>query len=73
MKDAIEAVKNDTINRAVSLNVEYRISSFPYVTLTDESTNTDIIEGLVKDGLLLVDNSRRDKRVQKLVSIAFFF
>lgn len=68
IKDAIEAVKTDTMNRAVQLNVEYRIASLPYVTLVDECTGQDIIESLVKDGLLLVDASRRDKRVQKLVS-----
>lgn len=71
IKDAIEAVKTDTMNRAVQLNVEYRIASLPHVTLVDECTGQDIIESLVKDGLLLVDSSRRDKRVQKLVSWGF--
>jgi len=67
IKEAVEAVKADTMNRAVLLNVEYRISPLQYVTLTDEATNNDIVEGLVKEGLLLVDSSRRDKRVQKLI------
>ncbi|XP_046665431.1 staphylococcal nuclease domain-containing protein 1 [Homalodisca vitripennis] len=67
IKDAVEAVKSDTMNRAVLLNVEYRIASLPYVTLTDEATNTDIIEGLIKEGLLLVDGNKRDKRIQKLI------
>lgn len=57
----------------VLLNVEYRIGNLQYVTLTDESTNLDIIEGLVKDGLLMVDSSRRDKRVKTLVSVMQIF
>jgi len=66
-QDAIEALRTDTMNKPILLNVEYRISSVPYVTITDEATNTDIVEGLIKDGLLLVDSGKRDRRIQKLI------
>ncbi|XP_054275181.1 staphylococcal nuclease domain-containing protein 1-like [Macrosteles quadrilineatus] len=67
IQDAIEALRTDTMNKPILLNVEYRMASVPYVTLTDEATNNDIIEGLIKDGLLLVDTSKRDRRIQKLL------
>lgn len=40
----------------------------PYVTLLDASTKEDVVKGLISDGLLMVEN-RREKRLQKLVSV----
>jgi len=67
--DKLEAVKNfaqDTLNRDLLLNVEYKVSGFPYATLTDPTTNVDVGKGLITDGILLVEK-RRERRLHKLV------
>lgn len=47
------------------LNIESR-GVLPEVTLVD-SSNNDVIQNLISDGLLMVQN-RREKRLQKIVS-----
>lgn len=64
--EASRELSQDTLNRNLLLNVEYRINGFPHVTLTDAGTNLDVVKGLVSDGLLLVEK-RREKRLAKLV------
>lgn len=50
------------------LNVEYKIQKLAYATLTCPKTKVDIAKELISDGLMLVD-SRREKRLQKVVSL----
>lgn len=70
--EAFRELSQDTLNRNLLLNVEYRVSGFPHATLADESTNQDIVKGLVGDGLLLVEK-RRERKLLKLVSEAGWF
>uniref|UniRef100_A0A1B6ECM6 Staphylococcal nuclease domain-containing protein 1 n=1 Tax=Clastoptera arizonana TaxID=38151 RepID=A0A1B6ECM6_9HEMI len=65
-KETITALRDDTIDRTLNLNVEYKVGNLGYVTLVDASTNVDIVKELVSDGLLLVEK-RRDRRLQKLI------
>lgn len=70
-KEAIRELSNDTLNRNLLLNIEYRVSGFPHATLIDPGTNLDVVKGLVNDGLLLVEK-RREKKLSKLVSLMIF-
>lgn len=70
-KEAIRELSNDTLNRNLLLNIEYRVSGFPHATLIDPGTNLDVVKGLVNDGLLLVEK-RREKKLSKLVSLLIF-
>lgn len=69
--DSIDALQQDSIDRTLLLNVEYTIGSLPHVTLLDASTKEDVVKCLISDGLLMVEN-RREKRLQKLVSVHIF-
>lgn len=71
-KEAIRELSNDTLNRNLLLNIEYRVSGFPHATLIDPGTNLDVVKGLVNDGLLLVEK-RREKKLSKLVSVSIIF
>lgn len=50
-----------------SINIEYKVGSVDYVTLTD-SNKVDIGKKLVTDGFVSVDRARREKRLQKLLT-----
>jgi len=63
---ALSALKEDTQDCKLKLNVEYKVGNTEYITLLNESTGADIGEALVRDGFLLVDN-RKEKRLQKLM------
>lgn len=66
---AVKYMRDDTANRTLNLNIEYRIpGSPPAVTLTDPSKKEDLAKLLIADGVLLVEN-RRERRLHKLVSI----
>jgi len=60
----IQGLKEDLLDQEVNMNVEYRVGSDVYVTLSRES-GEDIGKGLVQDGLLLVDR----KGGRKLASL----
>jgi len=64
--EACKCFAQDVLNRDLLLNVEYKVNGFPFVTLTDPDTKSDIGKGLVSDGILLVEK-RREKRLNKLV------
>lgn len=67
-KTAVEAFKEDVMDKILLLNVEYKVNNNLHsVTLADASTNEDIAKGLIADGLLLVQK-HKDKRLGKLVS-----
>ncbi|XP_076170484.1 staphylococcal nuclease domain-containing protein 1 [Ptiloglossa arizonensis] len=66
-KAAVEAFKEDVMDKILLLNTEYKISSnVTAVTLVDSNTNEDIAKGLISDGLLLVQN-QRDRRLTELI------
>ncbi|XP_046833925.1 staphylococcal nuclease domain-containing protein 1 [Vespa crabro] len=66
-KSAVEAFKEDVMDKILLLNVEYKVSNNLHsVTLADASTNEDIAKGLIADGLLLVQK-HKDKRLGKLI------
>lgn len=65
---AVDAFKEDVLDKILLLNVEYKLSNnITAVTLAHASTNYDIGKGLISDGLLHVQK-HRDKRLTKLVS-----
>ncbi|KAK2712557.1 staphylococcal nuclease domain-containing protein 1-like [Artemia franciscana] len=65
-KEAVNAFTEDTRNRSLLLNVEFRNGGIDYVTLCAESTKQDIGKALVEDGLLKVE-FRREKRFQNIL------
>lgn len=66
--EAFRELHQDTFNRELLLNVEYRVSGFPHATLSvDGTTSQDIVKNLVADGILLVEK-RRERKLAKLVS-----
>ncbi|XP_054015370.1 staphylococcal nuclease domain-containing protein 1 [Hylaeus anthracinus] len=66
-KAAVEAFKEDVMDKVLLLNTEYKLNSNVIaVTLLDSTTNEDIAKGLIADGLLLVQN-QRDRRLTKLI------
>lgn len=70
-QEAIAAFSEDTNDRQLLMNVEYKGASVDMVSLaTNESDVTqrkDIARELIADGLLCVE-TRRERRLQKLVS-----
>lgn len=65
---AVKYMRDDTANRTLNLNIEYRIpGSPPAVTLTDPSKKEDLAKLLIADGVLLVEN-RRERRLHKLLA-----
>lgn len=64
---AVRAFAQDTLNRNVNLNVEYKLNNVAYASLHDQSTNADIGKNLIADGLLLVEK-RRERKLQQLVT-----
>lgn len=65
--EAIRELSQDILGRELLLNIEYRLTGFPHVSLTDPRSNLDVVKGLVTDGLLLVEK-RREKKLANLVS-----
>nr|CAG4649952.1 EOG090X01F7 [Sida crystallina] len=70
IQEAVNAFSEDTMNRQLLLNVEYK-GTVDQVTLltseTDLTARKDIARELIADGLVCVE-TRREKRLQKLVS-----
>ncbi|CAH2103312.1 unnamed protein product [Euphydryas editha] len=54
--EAVRAFSLDALNKKLLLNVEIR-GSPPAVTLVDPATNTDIGKNLIKEGLVLMENT----------------
>ncbi|XP_039286934.1 staphylococcal nuclease domain-containing protein 1 isoform X1 [Nilaparvata lugens] len=65
-EQTLDALREDLLNGVFLMNVEYKISGFPHVTLVDPTTQTDMIKSLVEQGYLLIDK-RREKRLQQVV------
>lgn len=70
---ALKYLRDDTDNRKLQLNIEYRAQGLPAaITLVDPNTKEDIVKSLIADGVLLVEN-RRERRLQKLVIFSYSF
>lgn len=64
----LKYLREDTSNRVLLLNVEYRAPGTPpAVTLLSENREDDIVKNLITDGLLLVEK-RRERRLAKLLT-----
>lgn len=69
---AVEAFKEDVLDKILLLNFEYKLSNnVSAVTLMHVSTNYDIGKGLISDGFVHVQK-HRDRRLVKLVSRFYF-
>lgn len=69
---AVDAFKEDVLDKILLLNVEYKLSSnVTAVTLVHSTSNEDIGKGLISDGFLHVQK-HRDRRLTKLVSRSCF-
>ena len=70
IQEAVTAFNEDTVDRQLLLNVEYKGLTGECASLstneTDVSQRKDIAKELIADGLLCLEN-RREKRLQKLV------
>ncbi|XP_041987682.1 staphylococcal nuclease domain-containing protein 1 [Aricia agestis] len=64
--EAVRALSMDTLNKKLLVNVESK-GSPPAVTLVDPATNTDIGKNLIKEGLVLLENTR-EHRLASLVA-----
>ncbi|XP_013789332.1 staphylococcal nuclease domain-containing protein 1-like, partial [Limulus polyphemus] len=61
------ALIQDTDNRVLLLNSEYRVGGIEYVTLYTSEEKQDILKNLISEGLLMVE-SRKEKRLQKVIT-----
>ena len=59
-------MKEDLLDRTLNLNVEYRVTGSPYVSLQDPESKDDMAKNLIADGLLMVDR-KGGRRLAKLV------
>lgn len=69
---AVDAFKEDVLDKILLLNVEYKQSNVIAVTLMHPSTNEDIGKGIISDGFLHVQK-HRDRRLTKLVSQSLLY
>ncbi|XP_074643880.1 staphylococcal nuclease domain-containing protein 1-like [Tubulanus polymorphus] len=67
MKDGVDAIQHDIINKQLMMNVEYKVGNLEHVSLVTTDSKEDIGQALIADGILLVEN-RREKRLAKMVS-----
>uniref|UniRef100_A0A3B4DLF0 Staphylococcal nuclease domain-containing protein n=1 Tax=Pygocentrus nattereri TaxID=42514 RepID=A0A3B4DLF0_PYGNA len=65
--DAVDCVVRDIQNTQCLLNVEYGGATCPHVTLLFSDSKDDVGQGLVKEGLVMVD-VRKEKHLQKMVT-----
>lgn len=65
--DAREAFFDATVNKELFLNVEYKVGSVSYVTLSTVDENDDIGKGLVQNGYVFVEK-KKGKKFHKTVN-----
>ncbi len=65
--DAEEKFYQDTLNKELQLNVEYRAGSVEAVTLLYKDSKEDVGQSLVAEGLVTVER-RKEKRLAKIVA-----
>lgn len=63
--DAVDAFRQEVVNRQCLLNVEYKRDANDYVTLLYADNKEDVAQGLISDGWLLAE-LRKEKRLAKL-------
>lgn len=66
IQNAVVNFSSDVMNKQFLLNTEYRVGSMEYVSLLFPDNKEDVAQGLVSEGLLLVEK-RREKRLAKLL------
>ncbi len=64
--DAEEKFYQDTLNKELLLNVEYRAGSVDAVTLLYSDSKEDVGQSLISEGLVTVER-RKEKRLAKIV------
>lgn len=62
----IQALKEDLLDRTLNMNIEYRVTGSPFVSLADPESKDDLLKNLISDGLLMVDK-KGGRRLAKLV------
>ena len=60
-------MKEDLLDRTVNLNVEYKVGTTAFVTLSDPETKDDLVKNLVADGLLMCER-KGNRRTQALMT-----
>ncbi|CAG0887351.1 unnamed protein product, partial [Darwinula stevensoni] len=66
-QEVFKALMEDSGDRELLLNVEFKTGGVEYVSLLVAETKEDIVKGLISDGLLLVD-PRREKRFKSIIA-----
>jgi len=63
----VAGLKEDLLDKTVKLNTEYRSGGDAHVTIVDSVTKDDIVQGLIQDGLLMVEKKggRKLAKLQK--------
>merc|ERR1712226_1326646 len=61
----LKALKEDVLDRALNLNIEYRVGGVPYISLSDTNKD-DIVKNLITDGLMLAEK-KGGRKLAKLV------
>ena len=59
-------MKEDLLDRTLNMNVEYRVTGSPFISLQDPESKEDMAKNLVTDGLLMVDR-KGGRKLAKLV------
>ena len=67
IQSTIHEFQAEVLNKQCLLNAEYKNAGIDCVTLCHSDSKDDIAQLLISEGLLLVE-SRREKRLAKLVS-----
>ena len=65
--DAEEKFYQDTLNKELQLNVEYRVGNIEAVTLLYKDSKEDVGQSLISEGLVTVQK-RKEKRLAKIIS-----
>lgn len=64
--EACRSFAQDVLNKTLNLNVEFKIASLGYATLSDPATNIDVGKALITDGIIRAER-RRDRKLAKLI------
>jgi len=65
-EDSIAAVRDEFINKTISINEEYTHDNLTHITVKDVDKKEDLVKKLVEGGFLLVER-RHERYLQKLV------
>eukprot|EP00102_Acyrthosiphon_pisum_P024003 XP_016661213.1 PREDICTED: staphylococcal nuclease domain-containing protein 1-like [Acyrthosiphon pisum] len=65
--DSIAIVREDLINKRISINEEYTYNNLTHITVKDVENKEDLVKKFVEEGFLLV-KKHRERYLQKLVT-----